>query len=411
MPMGDIEINSFNIGGYEFVNSQRAMVVDFVVRESMFNHLGPSFSCKILDSTVLIGDTNFNGNEKVNISWSVPSPVVYEDANFSFMTTNNQELNDGSKETAGSLHSKTYQISGESPEYLNAAANRVNKSWNTPVHNMVSDIVKNNFKSIKNVDTPDATRSRNMIIRREDCTSAISKLNAVAVSTQNKSSFYTLYQTRDGGRQKYVYETFENAFKRNSGMTFWQDATVGTKYPSDSVTYPNIIWFKPSEMFFTPSRVLNTGVATSYNTENGKALSDYSKRDDTFTIAGTPIPVPQIFQDASNFARFWTRNLNNPSNQKQPTDLASAKSNRMSFFSHFIQNYADFEVSGNPNIKVGSVVNLIVPNKSITNQGSDEEKQFNGPALVVSVTHKIRALGQQPRYTCIVRVVKGGFDQ
>ena len=53
---------------------------------------------------------------------------------------------------------------------------------------------------------------------------------------------------------------------------------------------------------------------------------------------------------------------------------------------------------------------LFRSNKSQDGSGANE-KQFSGKALVVGVRHKIKPLGQTPRYTCIVRVVKAGYDQ
>ena len=39
------------------------------------------------------------------------------------------------------------------------------------------------------------------------------------------------------------------------------------------------------------------------------------------------------------------------------------------------------------------------------------EPQINGKALVVAIRHKIKPFGQQPRYTMVLRVVKGSYKE
>jgi hypothetical protein len=73
-----------------------------------------------------------------------------------------------------------------------------------------------------------------------------------------------------------------------------------------------------------------------------------------------------------------------------------------------MQNAGELEVPGNPKIKLGSIVNLVVPKKAETGNAAGET-QFNGKALVVAIKHKIKTLGETPRYTMILRVVKASY--
>ena len=41
----------------------------------------------------------------------------------------------------------------------------------------------------------------------------------------------------------------------------------------------------------------------------------------------------------------------------------------------------------------------------------EQEKQMNGKALVVSIRHKVKPLGQSPRYTMILRIVKASYKE
>ena len=102
--------------------------------------------------------------------------------------------------------------------------------------------------------------------------------------------------------------------------------------------------------------------------------------------------------------------MNDAINNKSSTKIAEARKNRVDFLSHLSQTHGTLEVYGNPNIKLGSIVNLDIPNKSDGNTSAGE-KQFNGKALVVSIRHKIRPVGQTPRYTMILGVVTGGYKE
>ena len=96
-------------------------------------------------------------------------------------------------------------------------------------------------------------------------------------------------------------------------------------------------------------------------------------------------------------------------NDKQKHTTADAKTNRAAFLSHLAQNSAELETYYNPDIHLGSMITLEIPNKS--NDGGGKEKQFNGKCLVVAIRTKIKPAGQSPRATMILRVVKASYDQ
>ena len=96
-------------------------------------------------------------------------------------------------------------------------------------------------------------------------------------------------------------------------------------------------------------------------------------------------------------------------NDPQTITTAQARANRKQFLSYLTENHGTFEIHGNPGITLGDVVNLTIPNQSA--QGGSQERLFSGPALVVSIHHKISPIDSQPRYTMILGLVKAGFNQ
>ena len=129
----------------------------------------------------------------------------------------------------------------------------------------------------------------------------------------------------------------------------------------------------------------------------------------SFKVAGNPIYKDSSSQDNPD-KKPPSFTINSPSNEQSDTGLGKARVSRSAFLSHLAQNSAEFECVGNPKITVGSCIDLDIPNKSTDGSGANE-KQFNGKALVVSIRHKVKPLGQTPRYTCIVRVVKAAYDE
>jgi len=56
------------------------------------------------------------------------------------------------------------------------------------------------------------------------------------------------------------------------------------------------------------------------------------------------------------------------------------------------------------------MINLEIFKKS-NSENSSGESQFNGKALVVSIKHVIRQLGDNPRYLMELGVVKGSYKE
>jgi hypothetical protein len=165
------------------------------------------------------------------------------------------------------------------------------------------------------------------------------------------------------------------------------------------------MWFKPSSTFFTPVRSSTKPNERTYNLVTGKVhsvppneLSNYDLADKTNSIA--PADTKSV----------PSHTVNDPSNNKQDTYVADAKKNRAAFLAYLAQNSAELEIMGNTKIKLGAMIELDIPKKS----NSDNEKgepQINGKALVVAIKHKIKPFGQEPRYTMVLRVVKGSYKE
>jgi len=406
MAVGDININSFSVGGLDLTDSQTAHLVGFNIYEDILNPFGPIAEARVLDHSDQLGKNDFNGSEKVEISFSTGSGG--QSRSFKLKLASNKNLNDGSVDKSGSGHAKQYNLRMVSEEMIKAQQKHIQKTFNDkPAGDAVKDIVKS--FSDKDVETEE-TKKQRLQFDREHPVEALKKVLGRSVSTQNKSSLFMLYQYGDGGDQKYRYETWEKAFQRSSNLKFKQDFTIASKPPNEQDQNENLLWFKVSDSFKSVTRGMSKTSQTTYNRETGVAHRVKQDPEDNYKVAGNPVYKASNSGSDKPDTKPPVYHINSPSNEKSDHGLGKAKANRAAFLSHLAQNSAEFECIGNSELTVGKVIDLDIPNKS--QDGSDSnEKQFSGKALVVAVRHKIKPLGQTPRYTCVVRVVKAGYDQ
>ena len=406
MAAGDININSFRVGNIDLSDPQNAVLIGFNVYEDILSPFGPVAEARVLDHTDQLGKNDFNGSEKVEISFSTGTGG--QSRTFNFKLSANKNLNDGSVDKSGSGHAKQYNLRMVSEEMVKAQQKHVQKTFNNkPAGDAVKDIVKS--FSDKDVETEE-TKKQRLQFDREHPIDALKKVYGRSVSTQNKSSLFMLYQTGDGGQQKYRYETWEKAFQRSSNLKFKQNFTIAAKTPNEQEQNENLLWFKVSDSFKSVTRGMSKTSQTTYNRETGVAHRVKQDPEDNFKVAGNPVYKASKSDSDKPDTKPPVYHMNSPSNEKSDHGLGKAKANRAAFLSHLAQNSAEFECIGNPEMTVGKIIDLDIPNKSQDGSGANE-KQFSGKALVVAVRHKIKPLGQTPRYTCVVRVVKAAYDQ
>ena len=405
MASGDIRFSTFKIGDIDLTNPNQANYTGLEIHEDILSPTGPFAKIDVVDSNDALGKTNLNGSYDKDVQISFSLADGGSSASFKFKMMKNKDLKDGSTDKQGSGHNKQYSVRCCSPEMLAAQGNFVQKSYEQPTSKMVEDIVKNNFKSDKSVDVESTFGTRRFVFSNEHPIKALEKLNDQHVSEENKSSAFVLFQQSDNGSQKYVFSTFEKLFKQGPVVTLKQSADLGFSGASESDKQNSIRTIKVPDSFFTPVRSLMKSQQNAYDATTGTGDQVDNKQNNYTFADGNPVSssAPSVADASPVF------NMNDSANNKTPTKVADAKKNRMDFLSQLAQNHGTVEILGNPQIKLGSMINLDIPNKSEgTNSG---EKQFNGKALVVSIIHKIKPDGQNPRYVMELGVVKGSYKE
>jgi len=413
MPAGDIKLSSMKIGDLDLTNYQNAGFGGANIYEDIFNPYGPVAEIRVIDHSDALGKNNINGayNKDVEISLSPADQGGTSSGSgerkFKFKMFQNKNLDDLSKKAVGAGHFKQYDIRSVSPEMLNAQSNYIQKSYNGQTHTVVEDVLKNGFKTDKQVDIKSKTSGkRRIVVNNEHPLDVLHKMNSEHVSASDKSSCFVCFQQAKNGEQKYVFSTFENLFQEKSSVKLKQRADLDFGNASEKDKQNSIMWFKAPDSFFTAPRALIKGNEQTFNLTTHQPCDVDPKDENEFKFPDQPV----YKQGGSYMKKVPVKTVQDKANNKEKHYTAEAKVKRGAFLSHLAQNSAELETYFNPKIKLGDMIDLEIPKKanSDTEQG---EKQFNGKVLVVAIRTKIKPAGQSPNATMILRVVKASYKE
>lgn len=405
MAAGDVKIKTLKIGDIDLNDAKTASYVGFNIYEDILNPYGPLCEIRVMDHSDALGKKKLNGSFDKDIEISLSGSDFGGAKTYKMKMYQNKNLNDLSMNNSGSGHSKQYDIRGVPVEMLNAQGNYMQKSYKDQTHKIVEDVVKKGFKSKLQVDVKSKSDvQRRVILNNKHPIDCIKDLNSLHVSNEDKSSCFVLFQ-ETGDQQKYVFATFEKLFKEQSVVTLKQSTTLDASKSSFEKKQNSIIWFKPSNSFFTPSRPLSKSAQKTFNFTTHGSYAPNKEEETKFKLPDEPVYKGNS-QNAKEVPIYHTYDK---ANDKQKHTTADAKTTRAAFLSHLAQNSAELETYFNPKIKLGSMITLEIPNKSNSEGGG--EKQFNGKCLVVAIRTKIKPLGQSPRATMILRVVKASYKE
>lgn len=407
MAVGDVSIQKLKIGDIDLTDFKTASYVGLNIYEDIMNPYGPVAEIRVLDHSDALGKHNLTGSYdkdvEITLSTGAGGTRTYKMKMFQ-----NKNLSDQSEKYSGSGHHKQYDIRAVSPETLNAQGNYIQKSFNDQTHKMVEHVVKEGFKSKAKINIKSKTKGkRKIIFHNEHPLHALKKLNQEHVSAQDESSTFVLFQKQNNGQAEYNFATFEELFKGQSKVTLTQSSTIATSASSEQQKKNAILWFKPSDSFFTGSRPMSKGSEHTINltTHKVSAIDPKQTKSGNFKLIDSPIYKQQ--SNSSQTKQIPVHSVLDMAGNDEKHETSSARVKRAAFLSYLAQQAAELEVPYNPDINVGDVITLNIPKKA--NSDSEQgEKQFNGKVLVVAIRIKIKPPGQSPNCTMILRVTKGG---
>lgn len=408
MAVGDIAISTLKIGDLD-AGGGEIHAAGFNIYENILSPYGPVCDIQIVDPTDALGARKISGSydKDVEIKFGLVD-MNYGDNHFKFKMFRNKDLNDGAGDDTGSLKSKQYNIRGVQPEYLNAQGNPAQKSYKDLTSNIVKDILKQNFKTDKQIDIQEETKGiRRIVLNNDHPLDSLNKISNEHVSSENESSCYALFQQHKNGEQKYVFSTYEKLFQQSPVIKLTQTSTLGFDSPKEVERKQNSIrWLNVSDSFFAGSRPMSGASEQSVNLTTHGVVSTKPKVTQFQTAEGKG---KGVYSDKASYSNeFPVKYIHDKANNKQKIFASEAKRKKIEFLSHLAQNSAEIEIMGNPKIHLGCMIEIDIPNKSDKQTG---ESQFNGKALVVAIRHKVKPLGETPRYTMILRIVKASYKE
>lgn len=408
MAIGDVRISQLKIGSLDLTNVSQAFFDEINIYEDILNTYGPAFEVRVVDPTDALSKNKINGSYDQDIIIRF-SDDMGKTVGFKFKQLENSNLNDSSQQNLGSLHNKSYTIKGVSKELLDAQGNYVEKSYEDKTTNIVKTILKENYKTDKAIEVgEDAKEKRRWLASNEHPLDVIQKLNDEHVASQSQSSAYTVHQYQKSGAQKYRITTYEKLFQQAPVATIKQSTTLDSSAGTEMDKRNSALWVNVGESFFSASRHLTHSSEQTFNlTTHGVVQTD--DKQTKFVLPGR-----EVYQGKTSSHKLVPqKKIYHKNNEKEKIATGDAKRKKAEFLSHLAQNSAEFEIPGNPDITLGSMINLQLPKKvdAASKVSGNLETQFNDKVLVVGIRHRIKPLGQTPRYTMVVKVVKASFTQ
>lgn len=412
MAAGDIKVSSIKVGNLDLVKSGEASIVGFNIYEDILNPYGPVAELRIIDPSDALTKNKINGSydQDVEIRFSGDDNILSSGGggNFKFKMFQNKNLNDQSLHGVGSGHNKQYDIRCVSPEFLNAQGNHIEKSFNGKTSEVVQHILKEGFKTKRQMDIGTTKGNRRIIIPKMHPLDALKKMNTEHVSEKYESSTFALFQQgNQQGEHKYVFKTFEELFEGQPVATLKQSTNLNFDSKDQQARQNSIMWFRPSKNFDAGPRALDKTEEYTVDLTSHKVVATNYKKQNKFKFADSQ----GVYDQSPSYAKSLPiRYIHDKANNKSKHTTSEAKTKRAAFLAHLAQNSAELETYYNPSIKLGSMIELNIPKKA--NSGTEEgEGQFNGKCLVVAIRTKYKISAEPPHCTMVLRVVKASFKR
>ena len=408
MPAGDAKIKSIKIGNMDVSSSGKVTFAGFNIYEDILNPYGPVAEIRVIDPSDALGQNQVSGSfdQDVEIKFSGDSNlggIGGGGTSIKLKMFQNKNLNDQSINNRGAGKHKQYDIRCVSPEILNAQGNYIQKSFKgKKTSEMVKHVLEKGFKTKRQIELGETEPLRDMRFNNEHPLDVLKKLNNEHVSQKYESSCFALFQqASQGGEHKYVFKTFEELFEQQPTVTLKQTTNLNYQLGNEQDKQNSIIWFKPSDSFFTGPRALSKSSGYAFDMTTHKVVAPKQNKQNNFKWADRS----EIYKQSSNAKEVRQDYVLDKANSQKKHNTAAAKAKRADFLAGLSQTSAELEVYYNPQIKLGSMIKLEIPKKA--SDGSGQEMQFNGSCLVVAIRTKYRVSREPPNCTMILRVVKG----
>ena len=373
------------------------------IYESIFT---PGIVCdvNVVDFEDNLGQLVMTGDEFLLVSLETPISGTSIDYVFHIDSLTNVQ-------SIGAQKVKTYTLNCISEEAMTSKIN-FGKGYIDLCSNIVIDIHKNYLKSGKQIITEPTIGQQNIVITPRTGFDAIRLVKTRSVSAANKSSLYTYFETRQNNASVFKFVTIESLFRNSVVKSFRQADTQGID--SKARDDDNILAYKVVNQFSATEKITlggarkvvdldgatqiyNSKIVNTVDTNYADGgLSTASMTSNAFSQSYTsPNPMlTSVFVD--NFVR-------------AQTFIPQYSSDQQAYASLMLQNSLKIRVPGDLILTSGSMVNCsIIDKNEVTN---NVDPLLSGKFLVARIHHKIGRIEESPRYTCVMELLKGKYNE
>lgn len=354
----------------------------------------------IYESTVIPGvnanitimeDKNFAavlpliGEETVTISFNTPSLAG---PTYTFSVAS---MKDASPTT--NQKTKEYNLECVATEVNTHKSTLIQKSYNTNIHNMITDIVSTFLKSSKKVITEATMGIQQYIVQNKKPFEAIHDLVKRSASSTNKSSSFVFFENQAG----FNFKTLEGMLKGTSVATYTNNSiTADSIY---RVIFRNLIGYNLPEQFNTPSKIGSGAFASVTKTMDVKNMN--------FVNNLLQPAAMNIITNSANFiaqfAKSAGQSIHIPTDSRKPPDfIADFLNNQKAFVANLDQLKMTVRIFGDSTIKAGDVITLQMMQVDSSTGNSYLDPVLTGNWLITDLRHIILTSDHKPQYTCIL---------
>jgi hypothetical protein len=352
-----------------------------------------------------LGKLQITGDETVEISYKAPGG---DSANYKFALHALEDL-----KSEGTQKAKSYTLKVVSEEALHSKTNYVQKSFNSPISDMVKDIHKNFMKSEKPLEVEDTKGKQKVIIGHENPLKATDIVRRRSISNENKSSAYVFFETRNGGNQTFKFTTIEKLFGEEAIKDFQQSDAINSSIMNQADN--NIIAYEVPKQFSSTERI-SIGGKTRVSTFDVRTHTYKTKDIDTdstqYKMGGSGDYDSSTFKSKYQQPKIPTQAMIPVDTSQRPvTNIAEQTADQQAFLSSLMQNAVKVRVYGDAKLAAGYVVNAKIPNKVSTTDNAETDSMLSGKFLISRIHHQIGTAGERPRYTCVMELLKGNIEK
>lgn len=396
---GEVVIDALLVQSPRGTASFAHLVQNISIFESIFQPAVVA-DITVIDFDAVIGKMILVGDETVYLKFTSPSKGT---------ATYNFALNQVDGIESPSMKSYSYVLRCVSIETLHAKTNFVQKSYETLISAMVSDIQTNYLKSSRPVYAEPTDGPQRIVIPNYSPYKAIDMLRRRSVSAINKSSMFVYYETQ----KQFNFRTIEGMFKQTPTKLYFQSDTVSQDITADISN--NILAYSVPQLACAADRI-KYGMkkrVIQFNFRTHKfEVKDVNTKDTSMTTGGSGS------YNSAEFVAKFANGAKIPPFTFVPTDtsarpvtgISESSANFDSYLATLMQNVMTIKSFGDPTLVAGDMVYCAIYEKNSTTDTRELDKLLSGNFLVTRLHHEIRNAAASPRYTNTLELVKGDLE-